>query len=69
MVLPIVLPLIISNAKVMITAKTVILTAINFKGIDQVRVEAKELADKLLCSEQYVKTIINQVSKKRIIIK
>ena len=53
----------------MTTSKNVILTAINFKGIEQVKKEAKELADNLLCSESYVKNIIRQVEKEQIIIR
>lgn len=53
----------------MTTSKNVILTAINFKGIDQVKKEAKELADNLLCSESYVKNIIRQVEKNQIVIR
>jgi len=49
--------------------KNVILTAINFKGIEQVKKESKELAEKCLCSESYVKNIIRQVQKNQIIIK
>lgn len=57
------------NRKTMTTSKNVILTAINFKGIDQVKKEAKELADNLLCSESYVKNIIRQVEKNQIVIR
>ena len=53
----------------MITAKSVILTAINFKGIEQAKQEAKNLAENSLCSEEYVKSIIRKVEKKQIIIK
>ena len=52
----------------MTTSKTVILTAINFKGIEQVKKEAKALAENLFCSENYVKNIIRQVQKNHIII-
>jgi hypothetical protein len=51
----------------MTTSKNVILTAIGFKGIEQVKKEAKELADNLLCSEGYVKNIIRKVEKNQII--
>jgi len=50
-------------------AQDVILTAINFKGLDQVKKEAKELAEKTLCSESYVKTIVRKVEKGQIIIR
>ena len=53
----------------MITSKNVILTAIHFKGINQVKKEAKNLAESLFCSEAYVKNIIRQVEKNKIIIK
>lgn len=53
----------------MTTAKNVILTAINFKGIEQVKTEVKQLADSLLCSEDYVKSIIKKVEKSNIVIK
>lgn len=49
-------------------AKDVILTAIKFKGIEQVKKEAKDLAEKTLCSESYVRNIIRLVSKGQIII-
>jgi DNA-binding MarR family transcriptional regulator len=48
--------------------KQVILTAIYFKGIQQVKNEVKELAEKCLCSESYVKSIIKRVEKNEIII-
>ena len=50
-------------------AKDVILTAIYFKGVEQVRKEAKELAEKTLCSELYVKSIAKQVESGKIILK
>ena len=34
--------------------QNVILTAINFKGIEQVKREVKELAENCLCSESYI---------------
>lgn len=49
--------------------KNVILTAINFKGIEQVKKEVKELAEGCLCSESYIKSIIRQVEKNQIVIK
>ena len=49
-------------------ARDVILTAINFKGLNQVKKEAKELAEKILCSEAYVKAVV-RVEKGQIIIK
>lgn len=51
------------------TAKNVILTAINFKGVEQVKKEAKELAEKLLCSESHVLNIVRKVEKNMIVIK
>lgn len=50
------------------TAKKVILTAINFKGIEQVKMEAKLLAEKCLCSESHVLNIIRKVQKSQITI-
>jgi predicted transcriptional regulator YheO len=49
-------------------AKDVILTAIHFKGVEQVKREAKDLAERVLCSESYVKNIIRQVEKGQITI-
>jgi len=49
--------------------QNVILTAINFKGIDRVKKEVKELAENCLCSESYIKSIIRKVEKKQIIIR
>jgi hypothetical protein len=48
------------------TAKNVILTAINFKGVDQVKKEASLLAEKCLCSESHVLNIIRKVQKSQI---
>lgn len=45
------------------SAKNVILSAIHFKGIEQVKAEAKELAEGSLCSVGYVKSIVRQVEK------
>lgn len=53
----------------MTTAKQVILTAINFKGIAQVKSEAKQLSESLLCSEAYVNSLIKKVEKSQIVIK
>jgi MarR-like DNA-binding transcriptional regulator SgrR of sgrS sRNA len=53
----------------MATVKNVILTAIHFKGIDQVKKEVKELAESLFCSENYIKNIIKKVEAEKIIIK
>lgn len=53
----------------MTTAKNVILTAINFKGIAQVKSEAKQLSESLLCSESHVLNIIRKVEKNMITIK
>jgi MarR-like DNA-binding transcriptional regulator SgrR of sgrS sRNA len=52
----------------MATSRNVILTAILFKGINQVKKEAKALADNLFCSEKYVKSIIREVEKNKITI-
>ena len=49
--------------------KNVILTAINFKGIEQVKIEVKDLAEKCLCSESYIKSIIKKVENNQIIIR
>jgi predicted transcriptional regulator YheO len=53
----------------MTSAKQVILTAINFKGLTQVKAEFKKLSESLLCSESYVKNIIRQVEKGQIVIR
>ena len=50
----------------MTSAKQVILTAINFKGIEQVKAEAKQLAENCLCSEGYVMSIIRKVEKNQL---
>ena len=52
----------------MATAKNVILTAIAFKGIEKVKSEAKELAEKCLCSESYVLNLVRKVKKGQIVI-
>ena len=52
-----------------VTAQNVILTAINFKGIEQVKREASELADGCLCSVSHVRNIIRKVEKGQIIIR
>lgn len=52
----------------MTSAKSVILTAINFQGIERVKKESKEVAENCLCSESYVKNIIRKVEKGNIII-
>jgi len=49
--------------------KRIILTAIHFKGIDQVKSEVKKLAENCLCSESHIRNIIRQVEKQQIIIK
>jgi hypothetical protein len=51
------------------TAKSVILTAIYFKGIEEVKKQAKQLAEDSLCTESYVRSIIRQVEKNKIIIR
>jgi hypothetical protein len=53
----------------MTSIKNVILTAIYFKGTEQVLREASEFAENLLCSESYIKSIIKKVEKNQIIIK
>lgn len=53
----------------MTTAKNVILTAINFKGVEQVKKEAKQLSEDLLCSEGYVRNLIKKIEKNQIVIK
>lgn len=52
-----------------VTVKDIILTAIYHKGIEQVKKEANELAEKSLCSVTYVKSIIRKVENKEIEIK
>jgi hypothetical protein len=49
--------------------KKVVLTAIHYKGIDQVKKEIKYLADGCLCSEGYIRSIIKSVEKGQVIIK
>jgi hypothetical protein len=49
--------------------QNVILTAIYFKGIEQVKREVKELSENCLCSESYIKSIIRKVEKNQIIIR
>lgn len=49
--------------------KDIVLTAIYFKGIEQVKKETKVLAEKSLCSESYIKNIIKKVEKGQILIK
>lgn len=49
-------------------AKDVILTAIYFKGIEQVKRESVELAEKTLCSVSYVKSIVRQVESGKIVV-
>ena len=51
------------------SAKQVVLTAIHFKGVDQVKKEVKALAEGLFCTESHVRAIINKVQKEEIIIK
>lgn len=53
----------------MTSAKSVILTAIYNKGIEQVRRQAGELADGALCSKPYVMSIVRKVEKGEIIIR
>ncbi len=53
----------------MTSAKQVILTAINFKGIAQVKTEAATLAENLMCSTSYVNSIIKKVETGKITIK
>jgi MarR-like DNA-binding transcriptional regulator SgrR of sgrS sRNA len=49
--------------------QNVILTAIHFKGISQVKTEVAELAQNCLCSESYIKNIIRKVEKGQLIIR
>ena len=53
----------------MASAKQVILTAIHFKGTEQVKATAVELADNCLCSVQYVLRLVRQVEAGKITIK
>lgn len=48
--------------------KQVILTAIHFKGIEQVKREAVKLSEDCLCSLSYINSIIRKVEKEKIII-
>lgn len=50
----------------MVSAKNVILTAIKFKGTEQVKKESKSLADNLLCSQAYVMKIVKSVEAGKI---
>ena len=52
----------------MITAKSVILIAIAYHGINKVRENAGELARNALCSKSHVLKIVRDVEKKRITI-
>lgn len=52
----------------MISIKTVILTAIHYKGVEQAKKEVSYLANEMMCSEAYIKSIIKQVEKSQIII-
>jgi len=54
--------------KKMTTAKQIILTAIAYKGIDFVKNNIKDYAEKSLCTENYIKNIIRKVEKENIII-
>ncbi len=49
--------------------KQIILTAIHFKGIEQVKREAKQLAENSLTSVSYVNSIIRKVETGKIQIK
>lgn len=51
------------------TAQSVILTAIKFRGLQHVSDNAKNLAEGALCSESYVKSIVAKVKSGKIIIK
>ncbi len=50
----------------MTTVKDIILTAIYYKGIAQVKKEANELAEKCMVSVKYIKSIIRKVEKGQI---
>jgi hypothetical protein len=50
------------------SAKEVILTAIHFKGVEQVKKELKTIAENSLCSEAYVKSIIKKVETSKILV-
>jgi hypothetical protein len=49
--------------------KDAILTGIQYKGIEQMKKEVKQLADNLLCSESYIRSIIKKVETNKITIK
>jgi MarR-like DNA-binding transcriptional regulator SgrR of sgrS sRNA len=51
------------------TATSVVLTAIHFKGIEQAKKEVRDLAEGCLCSESHIRNIINKVEKGKIVIK
>lgn len=53
----------------MVTIKEIILTAIHYKGIEQVKKEAEQLAENSICSVAYVRSIIRKVENGEIEIK
>lgn len=53
----------------MTSAKQVILTAIHFKGTEQVKATAAELADSCLCSVQHVLRLVRQAEAGKIVLK
>lgn len=50
----------------MTSAKSVIFTAIKFKGVEAVRENATELSQDLFCSEQYVLKLCRDVETKKV---
>ena len=57
-----------NHTEKMTTAKQVILTAIKFKGLEQVKSESADLSEKAICSEAYVLSLIKKVERKIIVI-
>lgn len=53
----------------MVTIKTIVLTALKYKGIDRVKSEVKDLAENAMCSQAYIHSIIKKVEKQQILIK
>ena len=53
----------------MTSIKDIVLTAIYYKGIEQVKKEAKQIAESALTSVSYINSIIKQVETDKLIIK
>ena len=52
----------------MTSAKTVIMTAIKFNGVSEVRSNAQSLADDLFCSKAHVMNLCKMVETGKIVI-